>query len=100
MSHPNITGRKLPDRQVRERYGVCSRTLARWDGNSELDFPKPTIINGRKYRDEDELTAWDQAQAAKADLSSKKQKPINAVRPCLTESSQKSETSAKSKGTP
>lgn len=66
MSQPKIAGRKLPDRQVCNRYGVCNRTLSRWDRNPELGFPTPIIINGRKYRDEDELAAWDRAQAAKA----------------------------------
>ena len=59
------TNRKLPDRQVCKRYQVVPRTLARWDANPDLNFPKPLLINGRKYRDEAELDAWDRAQAAK-----------------------------------
>jgi hypothetical protein len=66
MSQITTGGRKLPDRKVCERYGVCSRTLARWDRNLNLAFPQPTVINGRKYRDEAELNAWDLRQAAKA----------------------------------
>jgi hypothetical protein len=73
MSHPSITDRKLPDRVVRDRYGVCSRTLARWDNNPELNFPKPTIINGRKYRSEDELASWDRLRAAQHSISNKRQ---------------------------
>jgi len=73
MPHPNVTGRKLPDRAVCDRYGVCSRTLARWDNNAELNFPKPTVINGRKYRSEDELTAWDRLRAAEHSISNKRQ---------------------------
>jgi hypothetical protein len=63
MSQLTIEGRKLPDRQVCLRYGVCNRTLSRWDRNPELNFPKPIIINHRKYRDEEELEAWDRVQA-------------------------------------
>jgi hypothetical protein len=57
--------RMLPDRIVCDRYQVVSRTLARWDANPELNFPKPIVINNRKYRIESELDAWDRQQAAK-----------------------------------
>ncbi len=57
--------RKLPDRVVCERYGIVSRTLSRWDANTDLNFPRPIIINGRKYRDEAELDTWDREQATK-----------------------------------
>jgi predicted DNA-binding transcriptional regulator AlpA len=57
--------RMLPDPRVCERYGVCAMTLWRWDNNTTLNFPKPIRINGRKYRDESELEAWERAQAAK-----------------------------------
>jgi hypothetical protein len=56
--------RKLvPDGKVaKERYGVCLSTLYRWDRNPRLNFPKPYRINGRKYRDDDELDAFDEAR--------------------------------------
>jgi hypothetical protein len=63
---PNVTGRKLPTRAVCERYGVCDRTIARWQANPTLNFPQPTIINGRKYFDDDQMTAWDRSRAAAA----------------------------------
>ena len=56
--------RLIPDAKVRERYGVCLRTLARWDENPTLGFPAPVYINGRKYRDSDALDAFDRARAA------------------------------------
>ena len=56
--------RFIPDRQVRERYGVCASTLFRWDKNPAVGFPRPIDINGRKYRDEAELDAFDRARAA------------------------------------
>ena len=59
------SSRMLADRRVCERYDVVPRTLARWDANAELSFPKPVVINGRKYRIESELDAWDRQQAAK-----------------------------------
>lgn len=55
----------LPDRDVCKRYGVVTRTLKRWDDNPGLEFPKPTFINGRKYREEAALDAWDREQAVK-----------------------------------
>jgi hypothetical protein len=58
---PQVTGRKLPTRLVCERYGVSSRTVARW--GADPNFPKPILINGRKYYEEDLLTAYDRAQA-------------------------------------
>lgn len=64
MTEQGRSGRKLPTREVRKRYGnVCSRTLARWEGDDRLNFPKPIKINGRKYHDEDALDDWDRAQA-------------------------------------
>jgi hypothetical protein len=61
----NITGgRKLPTRQVCIRYGVSDRTVARWERDKTLGFPRPVIIRGRKFFDEDELTSFDRAQVA------------------------------------
>ena len=66
MTSENAGGkRKLPDRVVCERYGIVSRTLSRWDANPSLNFPKPIVINGRKYREEAALDAWDREQAIK-----------------------------------
>jgi hypothetical protein len=54
----------IPDSIVaRVRYQVVLRTLDRWDKRPELRFPKPHYINGRKYRDQDELDAWDRGNA-------------------------------------
>lgn len=63
---PNVAGRKVPTRGVCARYGVCDRTVARWERDADLGFPRPTIINNRKYFDEDALAAWDRVQASKA----------------------------------
>ena len=55
--------RLLADSKVAERYGVCLRTLWRWDRNRKLGFPAPVRINGRKYRREEELDAFDSAHS-------------------------------------
>jgi hypothetical protein len=52
-------GRKLPRKKTCERYGVCSKTIERWEKNPALGFPRALVINGRKYDDEDELDEWD-----------------------------------------
>ena len=51
--------RYLPDPQVCRRYGVCAMTLWRWDHDPEMNFPKPMRVGRRKYRDEEELVAWE-----------------------------------------
>ena len=63
--HPNVTGRKLPTRQVCERYGVTDRTISRWERDPDLNFPQAAIINNRKYYNEDQLTDWDRANATR-----------------------------------
>jgi hypothetical protein len=49
----------LPDRLVAVRYGVSTRTLARWDTIPALGFPPPIYVNGRRYREPEALSAWD-----------------------------------------
>ena len=60
-----VPGRKLPTKQVCGRYLVTDRTVSRWERDPELNFPKPTVINRRKYFDEEQLARWDSEQAAK-----------------------------------
>ena len=55
-----------PARFVCQRYQIVGRTLARWELDEKLGFPKPTIIRTRRYWREDELVAWERSQAAKA----------------------------------
>jgi hypothetical protein len=61
----NFTSRKLPTRAVCQRYGVSDRTVARWERDPDLQFPQALVVNGRKYYSEDELTAWDRANAGR-----------------------------------
>ena len=51
--------RYLPEKQVAARYGVHVVSLARLDKDPKLGFPPPIRIRGRKYRDQDELDAFD-----------------------------------------
>lgn len=71
--HLGTTGRASPDdgpllpaRAVWSRYGVSDRTLDRWIGNAALGFPKPVIINKRRYFRERQLQAWEVARAKSA----------------------------------
>ncbi len=58
------SGRRLvPDAEVCARYGIHITTLYNWDHNEALGLPKPIRINRRKFRDEDELEAFDRARA-------------------------------------
>jgi hypothetical protein len=65
ISTTHLTGQKLPTRAVCARYGVSDRTIARWERDAGLKFPQALIINKRKYFAEDELTAWDRANASR-----------------------------------
>jgi len=61
---PDVTGQKLPTRDLCKRFKVVDRTISRWQGNPELNFPKPVVINGRKYFDEGEIVVWERARAS------------------------------------
>jgi predicted DNA-binding transcriptional regulator AlpA len=56
--------RLIPDSKVCQRYGVVAFTIWRWDHDPALGFPPPVRINGRKYRVESELDAFDAKRAA------------------------------------
>jgi predicted DNA-binding transcriptional regulator AlpA len=42
--------------------GVTPMTLLRWGQNEKLAFPRPTMINGRKYWHRDAINAWMRAR--------------------------------------
>ena len=54
----------LPTPSVCERYQVVSRTIERWLDDEALGFPRPLIINRRRYFRVAELEQWERAQAA------------------------------------
>lgn len=57
---------RLPARVVCERFGVTTRTLGRWLADQELNFPRPLVINNRRYFDEIQLISWERARASQA----------------------------------
>lgn len=61
---PLTGGTRLPTRLVAGRYGRNPRTIERWQQNAELGFPRPLIINARKYWLLEELEAWERRRAA------------------------------------
>jgi predicted DNA-binding transcriptional regulator AlpA len=50
--------RLIPDKDVCSRYGITSKTLWVWTG-ANFGFPQPVTINGRNFRRESELDAFD-----------------------------------------
>lgn len=48
----------IPDPQLAKKLGKSLRTLARWDDDPSLGFPKPVVINRRKHRRAHEVEAW------------------------------------------
>jgi len=70
----------IPDRVVAQRYHVHPHTLRRWDQNPALGFPPPVYVNKRRYREADELDAWDrknsrEAAALRAGLTPRSSEP-------------------------
>jgi predicted DNA-binding transcriptional regulator AlpA len=59
---PTTTDNLMPTRQVCQRYSVSPRTIERWFENEKLGFPKPVLINKRRYYREAELTAWERSR--------------------------------------
>jgi hypothetical protein len=53
-----------PRRKTAERYGVHVRSIERWEQNPEMNFPKPLVVNGRKYDNVPALEAWERMRAA------------------------------------
>jgi hypothetical protein len=51
-------------KNVWKRYDVCDRTIDRWVANPAMNFPKPVIINKRRYWRVSELVAWERQRAA------------------------------------
>ena len=64
----------VPDPKITRLFGVSLRSLARWDADEKNDFPRPIVINGRKYRRRAAVEAWLQKRALAA-LKASKPKP-------------------------
>ena len=59
-------GMYLTAPQVLERYNISDMSLHRWLNNPNLSFPKPMVVNRRRYFLEADLVAWERARAGKA----------------------------------
>jgi hypothetical protein len=61
----------IPDPQVADDFGVCLKTLGRWDQTPELGFPPPIYVRKRKYRDEGALEDFKLQKAREAAAEAK-----------------------------
>jgi hypothetical protein len=66
--HSNLETRdvRLPTSRVAERFNVVPRTVERWQLDPRLGFPRPLIINRRKYWPLSSIEAWERQRAAGA----------------------------------
>lgn len=62
MNHPRQNA-YLPRPQVAKRYGVTERTVARWQADLTLNFPKPMEVRSRLFFAVEGLEAWERARA-------------------------------------
>jgi predicted DNA-binding transcriptional regulator AlpA len=54
----NIETEWLSAAKLTAVLGVTSMTIWRWQQNAKLAFPKPTVINDRKYWHRGDINAW------------------------------------------
>ena len=54
--------RRLTNPEVARHYGVCARTLNRWQKDPTMHFPQPEIIKRRGYTWLSALRAYDRAR--------------------------------------
>jgi hypothetical protein len=66
IGRPSDTGSLIPARKVQGRYDIADRTLDRWLESQTLNFPRPVVINKRRYWRLGELVAWERTRAARA----------------------------------
>ncbi|MHC2367449.1 putative DNA-binding transcriptional regulator AlpA [Bradyrhizobium diazoefficiens] len=50
---------------VAKYFGVTKMTLWRWQQNPQLNFPKPSLINGIAYTRIDEIEKWMKTRVVK-----------------------------------
>ncbi|MEY9100508.1 putative DNA-binding transcriptional regulator AlpA [Sinorhizobium fredii] len=63
MEAQSTSGAYLTSNQVLARYSIAPITFYRWQKNTALGFPKPMVINRRKFFRVDDLTAWERERA-------------------------------------
>jgi hypothetical protein len=55
---------RLPTVQVAKRFSVVVRTVERWLQDPNLNFPKPIVVNKRRYWRLEELERWERSRAS------------------------------------
>ena len=68
MSHSSKLGtdtQNHPTKVVCARFGITPRTIDRWLRNQALDFPRPLVVNRRRYFNEAHLRDWERRQLEK-----------------------------------
>ena len=50
----------IPRKRTARRYCVHIRTVSRWERDPKMRFPKPLVLNGRKYDELSKLLEWEQ----------------------------------------
>ncbi|MDE3872983.1 DNA-binding protein [Sinorhizobium meliloti] len=63
MLTQNTSGAYLTSNQVLARYSIAPITFYRWQKNPALGFPKPLVINRRKFFKVDDLAEWERERA-------------------------------------
>jgi hypothetical protein len=59
----------MPRRKVAARYDVSVRTIVRWEADPAVQFPRPVVINRRKYYYISALIPWERARAASSTVA-------------------------------
>jgi len=54
---------RIPAPQLARRYSITSRTLDRWLEKESLHFPKPFVVNGRRYWPLATIENWERERA-------------------------------------
>lgn len=54
----NIETEWLSAAKLSALLGVTTMTCWRWERNAKLAFPRPTVINTRKYWSRSDIDAW------------------------------------------
>lgn len=64
MNEAEIGTTYLPGPATARRYNVTTRCLGRWTTDPKLGFPKPMIVNRRRFFAVGDLEAWERSRAS------------------------------------
>jgi predicted DNA-binding transcriptional regulator AlpA len=60
---PNFAGEWLGGAKLADFLNVTVMTIWRWERDTKLNFPKPSIINNRKYWSREAIDRWMRSKA-------------------------------------